>query len=305
MKRLFSPIGSGPQRRSVVVAALAGAVGLMAAAWLTAPDNEALQALEHEVAQLQILVQGMPVRPSPSGQAQAAAATMTGPAQGQQVAIWPWLQQRLQEQGLQVQALRPQPMVEVQSVHEQPVTLRLQGAWGDWLAFEQAMDAYAPWWGIDQWLVLPSGQKSADVRLELQARLSLQPVAPDAGDAPAWHGPAWGAATDARVAGAEVFAAPQSAASTRPPLVGDAPLALDVDPRRWPLSRLQLLGIWQQAGAAHAVLGGGLDTVVVGPGQRVGQEAYRVRRVNPVGVDLVAPDGAAAALHLKQQGDPR
>ena len=91
----------------------------------------------------------------------------------------------------------------------------------------------------------------------------------------------------------------------------ERPAAAMVDARRttgpardWPVQDLRLQGIWQQSGVLHAVLGGGLDQVVVAPGQAVGREAYRVRRVGMDEVVLQAP-GDGRLLHLGWTGGPR
>lgn len=70
----------------------------------------------------------------------------------------------------------------------------------------------------------------------------------------------------------------------------------------WPVQALRLQGIWQQADAFHAVLGHGLEQVVVTPGQKVGREAYRVLRVTEEGVALQAPQAGQALLHLGWKG---
>jgi Tfp pilus assembly protein PilP len=76
----------------------------------------------------------------------------------------------------------------------------------------------------------------------------------------------------------------------------------DADPRRWPVRDLQLKGIWQQQGLAHAVLGRGLQQVVVVPGQRVGREDLRVLRVAETEVILLPADAAGPPLHLSLPG---
>jgi Tfp pilus assembly protein PilP len=64
---------------------------------------------------------------------------------------------------------------------------------------------------------------------------------------------------------------------------------------------LRLQGVWQQADQWHAVLGDGLAHVTVQPGQRVGQEGYRVQRIAQDGVVLRA-DKEEPVLRLDWRG---
>lgn len=289
-------------KRRVMVMLLAGLFGLGLSGWLTGPETGAMAALESDVAQLQSRLQAAPS--PPPAQTQPWPAASQWPAPGDAVTVWPWLQQRLQAQGLQVLAMRPQAVTVDRGLPEQVVSLRLQGRWRDWLALERAVDAHVPWWVVDQWQVVPAGTTEAEVRIELQARLGLQPPALQrAASVPtAW--PTWAVDDMATEAGAELFR-PASTPLSEPAVAaaGEAVSALPADPRQWPVRELRLLGVWHQSGAAHAVLGAGLNRLVVSPGQRLGQEGWRVRRVHHDGVELVAAQPGGAVLHLTLQGD--
>ena len=54
--------------------------------------------------------------------------------------VWPWLQARMQSQGLQVQSLRPQAVTTTDGLPQQAVSLQLQGRWHDWRALEAALN---------------------------------------------------------------------------------------------------------------------------------------------------------------------
>ena len=160
------------------------------------------------------------------------------------------------------------------------------------------MEAHAPWWAFDHWVVLPAGTPG-EVRIELQAKLGLQALRLGSGPAAARAWPTW-SVSPSHATGAQVFGPP--GALTEP---GQGLPAALADPRQWPVRELHLLGVWQQAGVHHAVLGAGPDWLVVSPGQRVGREAYRVQRVSASGLDLVPASAADPPLHLGWQGETR
>jgi len=294
----------GPEQRqrmllfgSLGVLALCGVVGLLG------PERAELEALETEVAQLQDRLSAAPV-PRPlqdavqgSG-ASERSAWLDGPTQEQGAAVWPWLQQRLQDQGLQVIALRPQGL-SAEGLPEQTVQLQLQGRWRDWLALSQAMAVHAPWWVVDQWQVTPVGV--GDVRIELQARVGWLPLLLLDPKRAVWAGPQWPVAARAGeppATDALLFGLPEVAAAAQLP---STPV-LPQDPRHWPVRALRLQGVWQEAGQWHALLGAGLAQATVRVGQRVGQEGLRVRRVDMAGVALAA-DSGESIVRLAWQGD--
>ena len=303
------------QQRLLLMRAMACGIG-MVVAWLLWPvDTEALDALRLEVAQLQTEVHAQLHAPLQVPQRQAAQSAPAGstaqkvlmphephePDLAESVRVWPWLQQRLRAQGLQVQVLRPQAVATSSPLPQQGVAMRLQGRWRDWLDFEAAMHSHAPWWVIDQWQVVPVGPQSDEVRIELQARLGFRPPAlQDKRPPRVW--PEWPVVAGGQpTPGADLFARLPMSGGT--PLVSEAPSPLPSDPRGWPVQALRLLGVWQQAGTAHAVLGDGLNQVVVTQGQRIGREAYRVRWIGDDQVELGATTATALVLRLTLQGD--
>ena len=290
-------------RRQWPVLLLAAVLGAGLTVELFAPDTRELEALEADVAQLQARLQPLPE--VTSGKALHDTQALPDlPELNEAVMVWPWMQQRLQAQGLQVQALQPQSMVTVQRLPEQAVRLRLSGRWRDWLTFEQAIDTHAPWWVIDQWQVVPAGTQSGDVRIELQARLGLRPLAlqPERVGPRVW--PVWPVAADVADAGLTLFGLPtvQPMAPAIQAMASQTLAGLSADLRQGSVHAVRLLGIWRQAGAAYAVLGHGLDHVAVRAGQQVGSEGYRVIAVRDSEVVLQAPGADGAVLHLGIQG---
>lgn len=303
--------GGGMQdRESVAAWGLSLLVGA-ASVWLGwAPDAADVQALETEIGQLQARLQPTQTdRPTPkTGPAELSPAW---PLRSEQTAASTWLQQGAQAHGLKVEAMHALPAGPSTPLPEQPWRWRMQGRWGDWLSWEAALDAHAPWWVVDQWLVLPDEGSAGDVRMELQGRIGLQAELPDAQPPEPADWPVWRHERLALAAGAAVFAplppvrdaeGPQA----DPPAASASPEALPSDPRLWPVSHLQLLGVWWQEGVAHAVLGRGLMQVTVTQGQRIGREAYLVRRITPAGVQLQDPQGRGLRhlLELKTGGAP-
>ena len=295
-------------QRHLLMLLLVFSGSLVLVAWGWPLDREALQVLREEVNRLQAersAPQHKSTRAADAADARAPDAPVPDePALAEADAVWPWLQARMQAQGLQVQALRPQAVTTKDGLPQQAVTLQLQGRWQDWLALQAALSAHAPWWVIDQWQVSPLAAGSESVRIELQARLGLQPPAmPGPGMPRDWsRGPVAAALPTSRSA---LFA---SAAGAAPATSGpEAAAALPAYPHEWPLDRLRLrlLGVWRQAGVPHAVIGAGQGAVVLGVGQRIGREAYRVHRIGDDHVELLATDPRGPALRLVlQEGKP-
>lgn len=295
----------GQRHLLMLVLVFSGGLGLVA--WCWPLDREALQTLREEVDRLQA-ERSSPQHKSPrvAGGADARspyAPVPDEPALAEADTVWPWLQARMQAQGLQVQALRPQAVTTKDGLPQQAVTLQLQGRWQDWLALQAALSAHAPWWVIDQWQVSPLAAGSEVVRIELQARLGLRPPAlPGPGMPRDWS--RWPVAdAPPTAAGSTLFALASVAA---PATSGrEATDALPAHPHEWPLDRLRLLGVWRQAGVPHAVVGVGQGSVVLGVGQRIGREAYRVHRIGDDHVELLATDPRGPALRLVlQEGKP-
>jgi hypothetical protein len=280
---------------------LVGACGLAQGltVWWAAPDAAVSASVEEAVGQLEARLQSAPVPSALAASSGLPASVMVdAPSPDDTMALWPWLQQRLQAHGLQVQALQPQPLTVLQGLPEQMLRLRLQGRWHDWQAFVHAMHAHVPWWVIEQWQVLPAGAGQPAVRIELQARLALRPqgLAPEHGGGQHW--PVWPVAP--ATPGPDLFgeAMPQARIPE-----AQASEAWAQDPRQWPVHRLRLLGIWREGHQVHAVLGQGPYATVVRPGQRIGREGYRVGPVNEQGLWLYPPGPGEPPLRLDGQGD--
>jgi hypothetical protein len=290
-----------------LVACLAGFVG----AWLLWPlDTQALDALQLEVAQLKIQAETQMQAPLPRRQGEEdwptngdgprllQAADPPDLAEGS--TVWPWLQQRLRAQGLQVQLLRPQAVNGARTLPEQGVAVRLQGRWHDWLAVESALHRHAPWWVIDQWQVVPVGPQPGDVRIDLQLRLGFRPPAlPAQGPTPrVW--PEWPVLADREpMPGIDLFAQVQAPLANT--VAGQPAPPQPADPRGSPVHAWRLLGVWQQAGTVHAVLGDGEHPIVVQQGQRLGRGAYRVRSIGDGQVELAGAGPAGQVLRLTLQ----
>lgn len=289
------------QRWPTGVAAFA--LGLCGVLWLSAPQMQMLQTLDEETTRLQAQLQkGHDDTVSQAQTPQHAHPSSDAPALNEAVSLWPWLQQRLQAHGLEVLSLKPQAMVLPGGLPEQTAQLRLQGRWSDWMAFERAMNRHVPWWITERWQVTTAGGGSAQVRIEWQVRMGLQPakLSRRQAQAQAQGWPQWVVAPDLGKEGRTLFDSPSSAPQAAR-MAASAPLA--GNPRQWPVRALHLLGVWQQQGVSHAVLGQGMNAVVVRPGQRVGQEGYRVRTVSQAGVRLQSADGGDDLLLLPFQGD--
>lgn len=307
MKRLGFRVSPDQQRRLFVVAG-GCLLGLAIALWLWPLDSDALAALRQEVARLQTQTelllqaqrQAQQTRLAGDRAGQSGAPVPDEPGLTEAGAVWSWLQQRLQAHGFQVQALRPQAVTVDKDMREQAVALRLQGRWRDWLAFEESLDAHAPWWTIDHWQVVPVGPPSEDVHIDVQVRLGLRPLGLEPEGTPrVW--PVWPVDSgEAQASQADPFAQAQKPAFST--MADEGAASLPADPRQWPIAELRLLGIWRQAGAVHAVLGAGLNKVVVQWGQRVGREAYRVRRIGEDHVELAAAGTSGPVLRLTMQG---
>lgn len=300
MRRLDRWLRIAAERwRLWVMACATALVAGLCTAWLAGPEEASLQALQTEVAQLQ-------ARAAPVANPQPAATLdhlPDWPTPGDAAAAWSWLPQRLQAHGLQLLSLQPQAPTVARGLPEQPVVLRLQGRWSDWLALEQALNAHAPWWLTVAWQVLRADPATGEVRIELQARLGWLPPALQQDPPPARAWPAWQAQPVRSEADAGLFASPSTAvlaAATASAAADGASAAMprSRDPRQWPVSAWRLQGVWQQAGVAHAVLAAGSELLIVVPGQRIGRDGHRVGRVSDVQVELVGGRVAVPPLHL-------
>lgn len=289
-------------------AVVTGLVLCCCGAWLGSQfwqdDIETLERLRDEVAALQGQLQ-----PAATVAAAVARAVVDEvplePDSGQAAQLWPWLHQRLQAQGLKVVSLRPGGLEPQALLPTQLVALEVQGRWDDWLAFERQLGQHAPWWTVTQWQVAPTVEVG-QVRMQWHLRWGWRPsggAGPmDPSQAAASVLPDWPVVAQATARSGvfqEFFTAVPT--STLP----KADTALAPDPRDWPVQALRLQGLWQQGAAAHAVLGSGLQQVVVASGQRVGREAYTVVRVQQDGLVLRPPNARGPDIHLGWTGGAR
>lgn len=225
------------------------------------------------------------------------------PAQADSPAVWAGLQQRLQGWDLKVQSLRAQSQDSTGDLPEQTVQLRVQGRWSDWRAFEQAMAEHAPWWLPQHTLVVATGHSPDEVQVQLQARVGWQPK----GDAPAlpwtWQS-SWPERQIAGSAPAIFGPIPEAGKRAAPPGRSAAPWPGSQTPADLSLAQWRLLGVWQQDGQRHAVLGHGAARLTVQEGQRVGNEGYRVRHVGARAVELAPVAAGQPALHMRLEEKP-
>jgi len=294
---------------------LGGLAGVGIGGWFWQDETTALAQLQDEVQALHVL---QARRPASEAQALAVPPAQPlaadAPAAAQALQVWAWLQQGLQVHGLQLQSLRPGALEQPAGLPSQTVVLAVQGRWQDWLAFERRLGLLAPWWASEQWQVLAlEDRPEADdvVQVQWHARMAWRPtpavaLPPTEVQAGA-HLPAWPAV----VAGlAPVGGMGQDAGVGVGVGVGVASAAAGAgpagpDPLRWPVKELQLQGTWAQSGVWHAVLGRGLQQVVVRPGQRVGREGLRVQQVSETGLRLLPADAAGPPLQLNLPGASR
>lgn len=284
-------------RRALFWVVPGAVLGAGLGAWWWQQDIESLQHLREEVVTLQSKLQPEPVKAPTTATAPVRWTDWPDAAGG--AAVWPWLLQGLQVQALQVQSLRPGAVEWVAGLPEQTVVLEVQGRWSDWLAFERQLDRHAPWWTPLQWQVVPAA--GADqVRMQWHWRWAWRPESAQARHA--FAPPLWAPATsDGRAV--LLFEGPGSAAETAAANLPEP--ASGPDPSSWAVQSLRLLGIWQQEGVAHAVLGHGPDRVVLAVGQRVGRTGHRLVHVGEAQAVLQAPERSEPPLHLVLTGGVR
>lgn len=284
------------------LAGLAALLALGSVVGLMAPDTPDLAALQAQVERLQQRLSGVPpLRQTTAPQGQTAA--IAWPGAGDVDRVWPWLQHRLQAQGLQLLSMRPQAVARQgeEPLHE--VVLRLQGRWQDWRAVEHALHACAPWWQLDHWLFLPTGAE--EIRMDLHVRLGLQAEAAAGTDGAAWPLPLWPQGPAPQAAAVDPFVQTRARQPAQPPDASPSASSMPDDPRQWPVSAVRLQGLWWTRGAAHAVLSAGEAQQVLTVGQPIGREGYRLHTVQADGVLLVSRQPGQPPLHLPLKGERR
>lgn len=215
------------------------------------------------------------------------------------------LQKGLQQQGLQVLSLRPQPVQEGGPLASQALALRLQGRFADVAHAWAALVDAGPVWTLERLSATPSAP-GGHLQWDGQWRVWLRPDAPHAQAWPAlWPAgdrPRLGTAADPFVpvpaVGVSVSAPPASAAQDS----ASAPVPVSPDPRQWPLAQIRLWGVWQQGTRAQAVLGAGEHWAVLGTGARLALEDYRIQTIHPDALEL-QPMRRPGTVHvLRLQG---
>ena len=206
--------------------------------------------------------------------------------------LWLVLQKGLQQQGLQLEALRPQALQEVGPLPSQAVAVRMQGRYSDMASAWASLTDAGPVWSLDRLSVSVSGS-TGHLQWDGVWRVWLRP-GPASGDAWPAH---WDAAARRGSAG---LADPFVVELGRAPNASE-PAWLSADPRHWTLDQTRLLGVWQQDGRWQAVLAAGPHWAVLGPGASVAQEGYRIQTIHPDSVALQAlkPPGGVHMLRLQ------
>ena len=206
--------------------------------------------------------------------------------------LWLALQKGLQQQGLQLEALRPQALQEGGPLPSQAVAVRMQGRYADMVSAWASLTDAGPVWSLDRMSVSPSGS-TGQLQWDSVWRVWLRPGPASAEAWPA-HWDATARQGSARIADpfvAELGLAPSAAEPDLP----------SADPRHWPLAQTRLLGVWLQDGHWQAVLAAGPHWAVLGPGASVAQEGYRIQSIHPDAVALqgLQPPGGVHMLRLQ------
>lgn len=217
--------------------------------------------------------------------------------------LWLALQKGLQQQGMQIQALRPQALQEGGPLSSQGLAVRLQGRYSDMASAWASLVDAGPVWTLDRLTVTangPAGQLQWDGLWRVWLR-------PGAASAQAW--PAHWDVADRRNSDrtADPFVVEVGVAEVA---VGQAQGAsesaqLSADPLHWPLAQIRLLGVWQQADRPQVVLAAGLNWAVLDPGARVALEGYRVKTIYPDAVALQSLKAPGVVQILRLQGVPQ
>ena len=175
------------------------------------------------------------------------------------------------------------------------LSLTLQGHWRDWLTLERQAPALLAGWLPQSWQVQALGPPAAPGQVQLQWQLrwsgAARASATAASEALGWADTAADAshaeATSDAATAARVFTAPAVLAELS--AHSEEPRARAATSAPW-----RLLGVWQQAGAVHAIVQGAGQVHALSPGQVLGRSALRVQRIEDGQVWL--SEGQAAHL---------
>ena len=211
----------------------------------------------------------------------AASATWSAPPSGLN-----WLPV-LQAHGLHLQALQHSPAAAGGSPE---LSLTVQGRWRDWLALERQASGLLVGWLPQSWQVQALGPPAPQGQVQLQWRLR-----PSGAAAPALGSEPEAVAPEEMPrhasTGAEVFAAAAAWAEASAPNSWQATQAVPTKAKpSW-----RLLGVWQQAGVAHALVEGEGQVQTLRPGQALGRSGLRVQRIEDGQVWLHGGQASRAA----------
>lgn len=309
-------------------ALLGFAAGLLWVAWWHAQalgvlltQEDQLQSLHGQLATLK--AQSSRVQQQ-SGAPQAPPVLLAQlPSEGRQGVIWLQLSQLLAQHAVQLRSLRPLPDVLPAPLTSQAVAVRLHAQFGDWTAVWLAMNANGPVWSIDRLRITPQDQ-GVDIEAVLRVWFGDGPGSAALFEPDLLHPEATRTArmksavfrqvpepdaqwladpqdkSEAAAAWRQVAAVDQ-AQTVDVAVEGAAlgrvnPVVLSADPALWPLERVRLLGIWQQAQDSHAILAAGPHWVRARVGQQVA--GHRIDRILSQEVHLLPSLGAVKVLGL-------
>lgn len=290
------------------------AVGI-ALVWLMHAD--ALQEVWHTERSLDDLRSQLALPAVASGSESGSRTVQQGPVlahlpgQSTQARLWPALQQSLGRHHLQLLSLRP---VGDQSqkgapLPSQVVALRLRGRFGDWVRAWAGMDEGVPVWSMEHLRISPLAG-SEDVEVDVVLRVWLRT---GADGALAWTGQG-GTASGYADQGEAVFgrtplleaqraAAPVAGVASHTGASGSLGHVDSPNPVHWPWAHVRLMGIWQEAGARHAILVSGSHWVRAHLGQQVSQEGHRLESIGDQAVHVRVGQGPLQVLNF-EKGSP-
>jgi Tfp pilus assembly protein PilP len=245
------------------------------------PDTTKLQSKTQE-AQSRLDTQGQRLRVL---RAEAAQQTQL---QGSSGLAWPnaheseavlWaLFEQTQRQSLQVDSFQPEPLQTVQGWTTRSVQVRLQGPFGQVLAWSDGLFQQAALWVPEQWR-LKAGT-DGQVQLEAVLRLQIRSEPEAATQAPSQatpSGPMFGPVRNPFQAKSVLQAQPQAVDPQAHPLV------------RWPLQQLKLVGVFSHQQQWHAVVQTPAGIYAVKQGDRLGTEGGRVLAVKDTALEVRVP----------------
>ncbi len=285
-----------------------GFVGVMwVAIDLGAEYEQVQQAVDAAALRLQKLP--APSLSVPSRDPHPASALQARLTVGVPADTWTDVQHALQVHGVQVVSLRVLPQAMGGPLHSQAVALRLQAPFEQWLQAWVALAEAGPVVSLDRMGVTPM-EASQGVQLDVVMRLWFKPGSEVSQATVAWSLDELKSAGSGLRAGAhaEVFVPvvrtqlppvlPQSAVAA-PERASDE-TALPAHPSLWPISRVRLLGTWQQGVQWQAVLGAAQAWAPFGLGSRVAIEGYQLESIRPDAVILRSAQGQT--LEMKTSG---